>query len=138
KPICKPDAARQRETGEMEPTERDVISPVRRGHRTSKRRLETLETDVVWLITQRSRVQIPPPLPGKTAPGTSLPGSFSATCYQTPGHIPRPIAGRFARGYRGGGRPLPVRAAPVRRAIARRLQPRKPVRGGLSTSKRPH
>jgi hypothetical protein len=65
-------------------------------------------TTAALLITQRSRVQIPPPLPGKTAPGTSLPGSFSATCDQTPGHIPRPIAGRFARGYRGGRRPLLV------------------------------
>jgi hypothetical protein len=63
KPICKPDAARQYETGETEPTERDAICPVRRGHRTRERRLETGETDVVWLITQRSRVQIPPPLP---------------------------------------------------------------------------
>ena len=52
KPICKPDAARKYETGETEPTERDEICPVRRGHRTRQRRLETAETDVVWLITQ--------------------------------------------------------------------------------------
>ena len=32
KPICKPDAARQDETGETEPTERDGTGPVRRGH----------------------------------------------------------------------------------------------------------
>jgi len=32
KPICKPDAARQYETGDTEPTERDGICPVRRGH----------------------------------------------------------------------------------------------------------
>ena len=63
KPICKPDAARQLETEETEPTERDGICPVRRGHHARERRLETVETDVVWLITQRSRVQIPPPLP---------------------------------------------------------------------------
>ena len=62
KPICKPDAARQLETGETEPTERDEICPVRRGHRARERRPETPETEVVWLITQRSRVQIPPPL----------------------------------------------------------------------------
>jgi hypothetical protein len=43
--------------------ERDGICPVRRGHRTRQRRSETPETYVVWLITQRSRVQIPPPLP---------------------------------------------------------------------------
>jgi len=47
------------------------------------------------LITQRSQVQILPPLPGKTAPEVSFPGPFSATCDQTPGHIPCPIAGRF-------------------------------------------
>jgi len=60
KPICKPDAARQLETEETDPTERDGICPVRRGHRTRQRLPETAETDVVWLITQRSRVQIPP------------------------------------------------------------------------------
>src|SRR5262249_23729007 len=62
KPICKPDAARQLETGETEPTERDGFCPVRRGHRARERQPETAETRVVWLITQRSRVQIPPPL----------------------------------------------------------------------------
>ena len=62
KPICKPDAARQHGTGETEPTERDMVCPVRRGHRTRERQPETPETRVVWLITQRSRVQIPPPL----------------------------------------------------------------------------
>src|SRR6185437_5340183 len=62
KPICKPDAARQYGTGETEPTERDVICPVRRGHHARERQPETPETHVVWLITQRSRVQIPPPL----------------------------------------------------------------------------
>jgi hypothetical protein len=63
KPICKPDAARPYETGETEPTERDGICPVCRGHHACGRRSETGETHVVWLITQRSRVQIPPPLP---------------------------------------------------------------------------
>ncbi len=67
KPICKPDAARQHETGETKPTERDGIWPVRRGHRTRGRLSETSETCVVWLITQRSRVQIPPPLPSPEA-----------------------------------------------------------------------
>src|SRR5258705_7504470 len=63
KPICKPDAARQLETGEREPTERDGVCPVRRGQHARERRPETPETNVVWLIIQRSRVQIPPPLP---------------------------------------------------------------------------
>ena len=49
KPICKPDAARQHETGETEPTERDGICPVRRGHHARERRLGTAETHVVWL-----------------------------------------------------------------------------------------
>ena len=55
KPICKPDAARHLEPGETEPTERDGICPVRRGQRTRGRRLETGETVVVWLITQRQQ-----------------------------------------------------------------------------------
>ena len=42
----------------------------------------TAETGVVVLITQRSQVQILPPLPGKTASGATLPGPFSATCDQ--------------------------------------------------------
>ena len=50
KPVCKPDAARQYGTGETEPTERDAICPVRRGHRTRERLSETPETHVVWLI----------------------------------------------------------------------------------------
>jgi hypothetical protein len=60
KPICKPDAARQHETGETEPTERDGIGLVRRVHHARERLPGTPETHVVWLITQRSRVQIPP------------------------------------------------------------------------------
>src|SRR6516162_2386037 len=72
KPICKPGAAGQRETGETEPTERDGICPVRRGHHARERRPETSETHVVWLITQRSRVQIPPPLPVYAGQGPFL------------------------------------------------------------------
>jgi hypothetical protein len=97
RPICKPDAAGQPETGEMDPTERDGTRPGRRGHYTRERLPGTPETYVVWLITQRSRVQILPPLPGKTAPGASFPGPFSATCDQSLGHVPRPIAGRFSQ-----------------------------------------
>jgi hypothetical protein len=62
KPNCKRDAARQDGTGETEPTERDGICHVRRGHRTRERLPGTTKTRVVWLITQRSRVQIPPRL----------------------------------------------------------------------------
>jgi hypothetical protein len=39
---------------------------VRRGHYGRRRLWETPETSVVVLITQRSQVQILPPLPGST------------------------------------------------------------------------
>ena len=39
------------------------VPPVDRGQRRHQRPGETPETYVVWLIPQRSRVQIPPPLP---------------------------------------------------------------------------
>jgi hypothetical protein len=41
---------------EREPTERDVICRVRRGHHARERLAETAETHVVWLITQRQQV----------------------------------------------------------------------------------
>ena len=66
--FVKPDAARQFETGETEPTERDGICPVRRGHRGRERLPETSETQVVWLITQRR------PRTG-SSPGAPNPGS---------------------------------------------------------------
>ena len=85
--ICARDAVGQVETRETRRDPPRIPTPVRRGQRGDQRRPETPETCVVWLITQRSRVQIPPPLPGKTAPEASLPGPFSATCDQAPGHI---------------------------------------------------
>ena len=63
KPICKPDAAGQLETGETWKDRVDFAAQVGRGQRGDQRLPETPETPVVWLITQRSRVQIPPPLP---------------------------------------------------------------------------
>ena len=74
------------ETGEMQRTRYECPPSVRRGQRGDQGPRETPETYVVVLITQRSRVQIPPPLPGKTAPEGSFPGPFSATCDQTLGH----------------------------------------------------
>jgi hypothetical protein len=68
KPVCKPDAAGHGERGEMQKAGDDFKPQVGRGQRGDQRRSGTSETYVVWLITQRSRVQIPPPLPGKTAP----------------------------------------------------------------------
>jgi hypothetical protein len=61
--ICARDAAGRIETGEMPTLDADVAPPVDRGQHDDWRRPERPETHVVWLITQRSRVQIPPPLP---------------------------------------------------------------------------
>ena len=80
KPICKPDAARQLETGETDPTERDGTGPVRRGHYVRERLPGTSETNVVWLITQRSRVQIPPPLPRPEALSRQRKGLLHLVC----------------------------------------------------------
>ena len=63
KPICKPDTAKQAERGKTGRSEQDVFCSVRHGHRIRERQPETPETDIVWLITQRSQVQILPPLP---------------------------------------------------------------------------
>ena len=96
KPIRKPDAARQHETGETESTERDGICPVRRGHRTRERRLETVETHVVWLITERSRVQIPPPLPRPEALSRTEKGPLHEVCKQVCARRPACAAARAA------------------------------------------
>jgi hypothetical protein len=74
KPICKPDAARQHEIRETEPTERDVICPVRRGHYARERQHETAETGAIWLITQR-----------RITRGTR-PGCRSASCSDCTGY----------------------------------------------------
>jgi len=50
-----------------------LICPVHRGHHTRERRPETAETRVVWLITQRSEVQILPPLPRPEALSRTMP-----------------------------------------------------------------
>jgi hypothetical protein len=63
KPICKPDAVGQAEMGEMQKAGDDFTPEVGRGQRGDQRLPETAETHVGRLITQRSRVQIPPPLP---------------------------------------------------------------------------
>jgi hypothetical protein len=62
KPICKPDAAGQAETGETQKAGDGLAPYVCRGQYGDLRLPETAETHVVWLITQRSRVQIPSPL----------------------------------------------------------------------------
>ena len=67
--ICARDAAGRAETGEAQKIPEDFAAPVGRGQRGNQRQLETAETHVVWLITQRSRVQIPPPLLVSAAQG---------------------------------------------------------------------
>ena len=68
------DRLSRRRRSRLEARQRPLMSAeVNRGN---QRLPETAETPVVWLITQRSRVQIPPPLPGETPPGRSSPGAF--------------------------------------------------------------
>jgi hypothetical protein len=50
------------ETKETQKNDSGFGTSVCRAQHAEQRRLETAETHVVWLITQRSRVQIPPPL----------------------------------------------------------------------------
>ena len=61
--ICARDATGRVAMGERQRTRYECPSSVRRGQGGDQRQGETPETRVVWLITQRSRVQIPPPLP---------------------------------------------------------------------------
>jgi hypothetical protein len=77
KPICKPYAPEWDETEETEQNERTVLVPVRRGHRIRERSSATRETYVALLITQRSRVQIPPPLPRPEAPSRTEKGPLA-------------------------------------------------------------
>ena len=49
KPICKPDAAGQGETGETQTTRDGFLEQTRRGQGINQRRPETPETCVVWL-----------------------------------------------------------------------------------------
>jgi hypothetical protein len=76
KPIRKPDVAGQAETGEMQKARHDFAPEVGQGQRGDQRLPETAETYVGRLITQRSEVQILPPLPGKTALRNSSGGPF--------------------------------------------------------------
>jgi hypothetical protein len=65
--ICARDAAGRLETGETRSHGRRQGSHVRRGQREHRRPPKTAETEVVRLITQRSQVQILPPLPRSRA-----------------------------------------------------------------------
>ena len=60
KPIRKPDAAGQAETGEIQRAGHDFTRPVGRGQRGDQRLPETAETYVGRLITQRPQVQSSP------------------------------------------------------------------------------
>jgi hypothetical protein len=77
KPLCKPDASGRCETGEMQKNRDNLTPPIRTGQRDDQRLPETAETYVVVLITQRSEVQILPPLPGETVLRTLSGGPFS-------------------------------------------------------------
>ena len=63
KRICKPDAARRAEAGKTTGMPEDGASHVCGGGQRCMRPTGTAETGVVRLITQRSQVQILPPLP---------------------------------------------------------------------------
>jgi hypothetical protein len=78
--ICARDAAGQAETGETQKAREDFIPQVCRGQRGDQRQPETAETNVVWLITQRSRVQIPPPLLVSAGQYLFLSGEGSFAC----------------------------------------------------------
>ena len=75
--ICAQDAAGRLETRETQRAGYERPPSVLRDQRGDQRRCETAETDVVWLITQRSRVQIPPPLPRPEALSRTEKGPFA-------------------------------------------------------------
>jgi len=82
KPICKPNAARRLEIGETQKARDDFAPHVCPGQGGDQRLPETPETHVVWLITQRSRVQIPPPLPKPEAGSEHGSGLWLIVCAQ--------------------------------------------------------
>jgi hypothetical protein len=95
KPICKPDAPEWDGTGETGQTDCAVLGLVRRGHRIRERPPATGETRVVWLITQRSEVQILPLLSRPEAISRTEKGPLYIVCQLTrPGLAPsRPDGG---------------------------------------------
>ena len=96
KPICKPDAAGQAETGEMQKAGDDLTPQVGRGQRGDQRLPETAETHVGRLITQRR------PAPGRRAPRERSRRGLAPPC---------PPCGRSFTVSRGD---LPAQARPVR------------------------
>ena len=92
--ICARDAAGWVETREMQRTRHEHPPSVRRGQRGDQRRRETGETHIVWLITQRSRVQIPPPLLISAGQGP-FPMGERASC--VPGAAVRRVVGTTLR-----------------------------------------
>jgi hypothetical protein len=79
--ICARDAAGHAETEKTQQDWDDFMPLVRRGQRGNQRRRETAETHVVWLITQRARVQIPPPLPIPQVRGLSRSWKRPLACW---------------------------------------------------------
>jgi hypothetical protein len=80
KQICKRDGTRQGGTAETSRAWCDFDPLVCPGQRDIQRRPETAEMRVVVLITQRSRVQIPPPLPRSEADSEQGVGLLRTGC----------------------------------------------------------
>jgi hypothetical protein len=93
KPVRKPDAAEQAETQETPTTGGGFPAHIRQAQGASQGLSETPETRVVWLITQRSQVQILPPLPSLQVKALSDHGK---------GLLRMPCAPVCARGLRDG------------------------------------
>jgi hypothetical protein len=95
KRICKPDTAGQGESVETPKARGDFPPRVCQGQRGDWRLPETTETGVVWLITQRSQVQILPPLPSCRSEASSDHGRglLHASCKRIcNGILVRPLA----------------------------------------------
>jgi len=71
------DAAGHAETGKTTRDAGDAQRGLSPGQRDGAERRRRWETRVVWLITQRSRVQIPPPLPRPEAPSRTEKGPLA-------------------------------------------------------------
>jgi hypothetical protein len=113
----------QAETGQMQKSLDSFMPQVCRGQHGHQRQPGTSETGVAWLITQRSRVQIPPPLPRSEAPFRTGRGLSHVVCKRgsRSGRLARVPADRraliLARLIRDLGRPARrARAVPNRAA----------------------
>src|SRR5579859_4092654 len=107
-----------RDTGDAEVGHRCAVS-VKRGQRGGQTSCVTPETCVVWLITQRSRVQIPPPLPSPQVRGLFRSWKGPSACAVCTELCTRPL--RAAAAWAGRGEVYPADA--VRHAGGGRTSP---------------